>query len=124
MDATEARETLTRSDGVLLDRLAFNPEIDFRFNIDLAKSEDASDGKRYIDGLASSEDLDAQGEAVIQKGMILDPLLRSGWINWDHLQGSQYLIGEPTEAQVVRIEDHPRLKGSAAAKGTGLYFKG
>ena len=122
MQATEAAETLATTKGQ--PALPFDDAIDFRFNIDLAKSEDASDTKRYIDGLASSEDLDAQGEAVIQKGMILDPLLKSGWINWDHLQGAKYLIGEPTEAQVVRIEDHPRLRGRAVSKGTGLYFKG
>jgi hypothetical protein len=122
MQATEAIETLATTKGQPSE--PFDATVDFRFNIDLAKSEDASDSKRYIDGLASSEDLDAQGEAVVQKGMILDPLLKSGWINWDHLQGAKYLIGEPTEAQVVRIEDHPRLRTRAVSKGAGLYFKG
>jgi hypothetical protein len=122
VNATEAREILSKSgDGIAL---AFDPDLDFRFHIDLAKSEDASSDRRYIDGLASSEDADAQGESVIQKGMVLEPLLRSGWINWDHLQGAKYLIGEPTEASIVRIEDHPRLRGRATSKGAGLYFKG
>lgn len=122
MNVTEAFETLQRSEG---DRELPFGDLDFRFQVEanLVKGEGAPDEKRYVDGLASSEDLDAQGESVIQKGIILEPLRRSGWINWDHLQGAKFLIGEPVSAEVVRIEDHPRLRGRAS-KGLGLYFKG
>ena len=97
---------------------------DFTFHVDLQKSEDSDSKVRHVEGLASAEVQDAQGEVVLQKGMDLAPLLKSGWVNWDHKdrEGPEYLIGEPVSAEIVRIEEHPRLKKSGLS-GLGLYFK-
>ena len=97
---------------------------DFTFHVDLEKSDDASDSRRIVDGLASCEVRDAQDEVVVQKGIDLEPIQKSGWVNWDHKdkEGPEYLIGEPREVAIVRMEEHPRLKKSGL-EGLGLYFK-
>lgn len=59
--------------------------------------------KQYIlEGIASDEQSDQQGEQVIQRGMDFAPLLRSGIINWDHKDGPENIIGEPLGAEIKK----------------------
>jgi hypothetical protein len=55
-----------------------------------------------IEGIASTENPDLQNEEVIQKGIDFKPLLESGYINWNHMQGPENIIGEPIEARIVK----------------------
>lgn len=101
---------------------------DFAFSgFFLQKSEGTADTDYLADGLASCELKDAQGEVVLQKGMDLSPLVKSGWVNWDHLDklGPEYLIGEPRKAEIVWVEQHPRLSKAReqGLAGLGLYFQ-
>lgn len=81
----------------------------------LAKSQGAlPDYARPLMGLASTDDPDQQGETIDQLGIDYEPLLRYGFINWDHRPGPAWLIGEPLAVEVVEL---PRGR-------RGLYFKG
>jgi hypothetical protein len=66
----------------------------------IEKSE--GEGKRCIKGYASTEDLDKDGESILQKGMDFGPLMREGYINYDHqkqtIGGAKFpiIIGIPT----------------------------
>lgn len=75
----------------------------FMFSMTLEKSETGKEGKWNIQGVASAEIKDQDGEILIQKGMDCEPLLRGGFINWDHHddRGPAYLIGEPTDVEIV-----------------------
>lgn len=95
---------------------------DIDFGIVVKSFEGATDTDRVVHGMASCEDMDLQGEVVVQKGMDLRPLLDSGWVNWDHQTGPQFLIGKPLEAEVARIENHPVMMKSGLS-GLGTYFK-
>lgn len=94
----------------------------YRFGIPLTKSYVTSErgAKQYIlEGIASDETPDLQGESVIQKGMNFRPLLDAGIINWDHEKGPENIIGEPIEAAIhagpvfyvkgeLYVDDKPR----------------
>lgn len=60
------------------------------------------DDKRWIQGIASTEHLDLQGEKVLQSGIEYDYFLRYGYINDDHKSGPEHKVGEPTEAKITK----------------------
>lgn len=81
--------------------------VGFRFHMDITKSHQAIvNGKRrrLVEGMASVETPDQQGETVIQKGMNFRPFLATGHLNYDHQsvrRGSPaYIIGEPLDAHI------------------------
>lgn len=72
---------------------------------DLAKSE--SSGKRCVKGFASTEDLDKDGEQVLQKGLDYGYLRDEGYLNYDHqylksVNGARapIIIGFPTKVEM------------------------
>lgn len=75
----------------------------YRFAVPLTKSYTTTErgAKLYImEGVASDEDKDQQGEQLIQKGMDFAPLMEGGIINWDHQSGPANIIGEPLHAEI------------------------
>lgn len=104
--------------------LPFNPDLvdylkdpdNFLFGMALEKSETAKGDKLRIRGIASAEVKDADGESLIQKGMDCSPLLSTGYINWDHKEekyGPAYLIGEPTDVEIVPASKYAEKIGKS-----------
>jgi hypothetical protein len=87
------------------------PGNDFSFWVpmSIAKSASAAEKKRIIQGIASTEDVDAQGESVLQQGIDFGPLLKDGFINSDHAAGFENLIGQPLEAHITNVAGKPAL---------------
>ncbi len=85
----------------------------FSFWMPLAKAGEDADGKRWIEGIASDDGEDLQGEKVMQKGLDVEYFVRRGFFNWDHQDvvavkgagGVERLaigkIGEPTIARLT-----------------------
>jgi len=77
----------------------------FEMPVELELKKSAS-GKRIIRGYASTEDMDQQGEIILQKGIDFTPLLKSGFLNYDHqyktLNGAKLpiIVGYPTRAEI------------------------
>lgn len=69
-----------------------------------AKKEDGSDaeGRRWIQGVASTNDTDLQGEIVEQDGIDFSYFMKYGYFNDDHKPGPENKIGEPTECKVTK----------------------
>lgn len=66
-------------------------KFNFVMPAEIIKSED---GDWKIAGLASTEDIDQQGETIMQKGIDLSPVdKKRGYFNFDHLSGPENLIG-------------------------------
>lgn len=76
-------------------------KFNFFLPADCIKAEEDADGKRWIQGIASTEHTDLQGEKVAQKGIEYDYFLRHGFINNDHLSGVENKVGEPVEAKIT-----------------------
>lgn len=108
------------------DRSAFLSDPDnLLFDLPLEKSADATEERWLVQGIASCEATDADGEEIIQKGMDCAPLMQSGYINWDHRDkdGPAYLIGYPIEFRFVRARDYAGQLGKSV-DGPALWVKG
>lgn len=61
-------------------------------------SEETGDGKGwYVQGFASTPDLDLQDDIVEPMGIDISYFKKSGFINYEHKEGARYIIGVPTE---------------------------
>lgn len=73
----------------------------FRAEVSFSKS---SGDRRIVRGYASTESLDQQGEEILQNGLDFAPLLKSGFLNYDHqyqeIAGGRMpiIVGYPTSA--------------------------
>ena len=87
----------------LHDDLLANDEFHFFMPISatLEKSEKKSEGRRVVQGIASTSDKDLQGETVLQKGIDYGYFLKHGYINDDHKPGPEHKVGEPTECRMT-----------------------
>jgi len=71
---------------------------------EMQKGYDGEDGKPMrVEGIISSEGLDADGETVLQDGLILDYFMAKGWINDNHDQSSGAGIGYPVAVDRVTL---------------------
>jgi hypothetical protein len=81
----------------------------FTFFVPMAKSVDASgetgsqkDSRRWIQGIASTDDKDLQDEIVHVSGIDTSYFVKYGYINDDHKPGPEHKVGEPTEARITK----------------------
>ena len=63
--------------------------------------KDKEDGKRWIQGIASTNARDLQGEIVVQDGIDFDYFLKKGYFNDDHKDGPEHKVGEPVKCRVT-----------------------
>lgn len=70
-----------------------------------SKSRETEDGKGwYVQGYASTPDLDLQNDIVDPRGIDISYFLNYGWINYEHKQDTEFIIGAPTENCYVDFE--------------------
>lgn len=62
-----------------------------------AKSGKDDEGDWYVRGYASTPHLDLQNEIVQPSGIDIDYFVKSGWLNYEHKQDAEYVVGVPTE---------------------------
>lgn len=81
---------------------------DFFMPAGIMKSQDIGEEapelakKRWIQGIASTEDRDLQDEIVVQNGIDTSYFLKYGYINDDHKPGPEHKVGEPVEARATK----------------------
>lgn len=86
----------------MLDILSPNG-FEFWVPLTLEKSQDKTkDGKRWIEGIASTENLDLQNEIVLQSGIDTSYFLKHGYFNNDHKPGFENKVGQPTECKITK----------------------
>lgn len=87
-----------------------HPDSDFNFwlPVDIVKAKDKNGNEvMKVKGIASTADVDSDGEVLLPIGFKLNRFLKSGLINWNH-QGKtspDKIIGEPTVAKVTSNGD-------------------
>jgi hypothetical protein len=86
----------------------------YQFGTDTLKKSD--DGRINVEGIISVESEDAQGETMVQKGMDFSYFMKRGYLNIEHKQGAENMIGAPTELKSVKY------KGKAATFMKGYLF--
>jgi len=74
---------------------------------DFIKSTDQENGRIYVEGIISTENEDAQGEIMLQKGMDYSYFKKRGYLNLEHRQGPENMIGAPTELKSMKYKGIP-----------------
>jgi hypothetical protein len=79
----------------------------FSFWVPMQISKGTSTGKggkkrRWIQGIASTKDVDLQLETVEQYGIDFSYFLKYGYFNNDHKPGFENKVGQPTECRVTK----------------------
>lgn len=69
-------------------------------SMDIVKSSNPD--SRLICGIVSTEDLDRQGEVIVQKGLNFDDFMQFGWFNDDHSKKQSDILGYPTKVEFVK----------------------
>lgn len=78
----------------------------FELPVELELKKSADGGRRIVRGYASTENVDQDGEVILQNGIDFRPLLKSGFLNYDHqykeINGAKMpiIIGYPTRAEM------------------------
>lgn len=65
---------------------------------------ETSAGDWYVRGYASTPDLDLQGEVVEPQGIDINYFIKSGYINYEHSNRPEHIIGVPTENSYVDFQ--------------------
>jgi hypothetical protein len=74
----------------------------YQFKTDTIKKSE--DGRINVEGIISVESEDAQGETMIQRGMDFSYFMKRGYLNIEHKQGAENMIGAPTELKSVKYK--------------------
>lgn len=80
----------------------------FRFEIQaeaFEKSSAPEGRRRRIGGFVSTDDLDKQGEILLQEGLDFGPFLREGFFNDNHLKQTGKAVGYPEIAELRTLTD-------------------
>lgn len=80
-----------------------NNKFNFFIPIDLEKGDEKIGELVKIKGICSTDSKDSDGEVLIPSGFDFDPLLKTGFLNWNHQakSTSKAIVGEPTSAKVI-----------------------
>lgn len=63
----------------------------------LKSNKDTDSKEWYVRGYASTPDIDLQGDIVLPSALNVDYFKKHGWINYEHKQDAEFVVGVPTE---------------------------
>ena len=78
----------------------------FEMPVEMELRKSDGGGRRIVRGYASTAAVDQDGETILQNGIDFSPLLKSGFLNYDHqyrtINGAKMpiIIGYPTKAEI------------------------
>lgn len=75
----------------------------FKFHIPFNFEKAGADGSSLIGGICSTDDMDAEGERLLQEGLDFDPFLKGGFFNDNHASDTGAAIGHPTMAELREL---------------------
>jgi hypothetical protein len=84
-----------------------------------AEEVERGEKRRVLYSLISAEVPDALRDTVRQAGMDCEPLLAEGYVNWDHGDGPENLIGEPLTVNRKELEN-----GTPATESRFFLYRG
>ena len=101
------------------------PDSTFKVHCSLEAFEKADDPDGHtmrIGGLVTTDDLDKQGEILVQTGLDFGPFLTEGWFNDNHGQKAVDVLGYPTGAHFV--QKGAKLPNGRNAPTNGWWAEG
>lgn len=82
----------------------FNIVVPIDIGDSLSKSEERNDGEWYVQGYATTPDLDLQGDIVLPTGVDTSYFMTKGFINYEHKSDAEFIIGVPTDNSYVDLK--------------------
>jgi hypothetical protein len=67
----------------------------------IEKTDDESKGKLWFCGIASTEDIDLQGETLLADGLDFSYFIEHGWFNDEHSDSASDGLGKPTKIDII-----------------------
>lgn len=78
-------------------------DLPFSFDVDVEVFEKSGDkNPRRIGGFVTTDQLDKQGERLLQEGLNFEPFLNGGWFNDNH---KDLIVGHPVSAELMTKGD-------------------
>jgi len=106
-----------------IELVATPEEIDFTVHAELTAFEKSdAETPMFIGGLVSTDDLDQDGERIVQEGLDFKPFLSKGWFNDNHSKQTAGVVGYPTAAFYVK--KGKKLPNGRIAKSNGWWAEG
>lgn len=73
--------------------------------VDVIKGDNENEpAKTKIGGIISTDTVDQQGDMLLQEGMDFSYFIDKGWFNYEHKQGTEYILGAPTKVEPIMID--------------------
>ena len=73
--------------------------------VDVIKGDSENEpAKTKIGGIISTDTVDQQGDMLLQEGMDFSYFIDKGWFNYEHKQGTEYILGAPTKVEPIMID--------------------
>lgn len=83
--------------GAIDGKIGLFVPIDLNDSIQKSNELDPTGKSWYLQGYATTPDLDLQDDIVDPRGLDISHFITHGYINYEHHQGEEYKIGVPTE---------------------------
>jgi len=99
-----------------------NDHHNFRVHAQLTAWKSEGEFPMRIGGIVTTDQLDKQGEEIVQTGLDFRPFLQSGWYNDNHGQRTSDVLGYPTDALYVRKGS--MLPNGQIAENNGWWAEG
>lgn len=109
-------------EGTELNELLF--EADF-YLLKSVKQEDSDLWK--FGGIASSEDVDVEGDRILRKSLDLSYIQRRGYVNWDHSRDPSNQIGFTSGANLIEpgsLSRYEDILSAPLSKSSSVYVEG
>lgn len=91
---------------------------DFKFHVPVELVKSDNDDMWRVKGIASTGDVDLQGESVDQEGLDISALkLGKGLFNWDHQKGPENILGQIEDGRFIEQD------GKKVLEVEGYLFK-
>ena len=82
--------------------------------LSLVKGEEEEGLSRAkIGGVISTENVDQQGDVLLQDGLDFSYLMSKGYFNYEHKNGIEFILGSPTKIERIQMSGKPatRIEG-------------
>jgi len=101
----------------------------FEAKVSLLKSTKPGEEDQFprFGGVASSEDTDVDGDAILRKMLDISYIAKRGYVNWDHSRDPENQLGFTTKAEVIKAGDvakYEDLLQVPLTKSASLYVEG
>lgn len=99
----------------------------FQTKVGLKKSASSEKESWNIYGIASSENIDEEGDRILRSALDISYLQKKGYINWNHSAQPSDQLGYTTRSEIIepkQIPEYQKMLGIDISPHSSLYIEG